>query len=148
MESECILSNASRKLEKIRDCCIHIPEEIYFLAEYIAKMLKQSDLTNVDMLNCLISALNDIKYCLGGFEEKYLEVPKELVDNRDFIFENIGIFPQLIDDISSEEYSNGFRNIFEEVLGEAAPRRKSTIIHLIIDKLEDEVEEELLVAIC
>lgn len=127
MAENSLLNDVNKKLAKSRSYCIDLPDEIYLLADYMSKVVNSS-LTAFGMLNNLIDVLKDIKFCRCGFEERYLEIPKQLVDSKEAIFEKIGMFTQLVDSISDEEYANGFRNVFTKHIGEAAPK-KSIIVH-------------------
>ena len=133
MVENSLLNDVNRKLAKSRSYCIDLPDEIYLLADYMSKVVENSSLTVLGMMNSLVQALNYIKFCKCGFEERYLEIPKELVDNKDNIFEKIGVFTHLVDSIADEEYAKSFRNIFAKHIGEPVPK-KSIILHLPINK--------------
>lgn len=114
-------------MERIREFCIDMPEELYILVEYMCKSsVGEFNKTN-DLLNCLILALNDIRFCRCSFEERHLQVPIELVNNEKVILNNLELFPLLVDAVSNESYSNRFRNLFEKYLVKPAPKRSVII---------------------
>lgn len=95
--------------------------------EYMCKISFNDFNKTKDLLNCLFLALKDIRICRCSFEERYLQVPIELVNNERAILNNLELFPLLVDAVSNESYSNRFRNIFEKHLVKPAPKRSVII---------------------
>lgn len=135
------------KLEEIREFCIDMPEELYILMEYICQISFSDFSKTNDLLNCLILALKDIKFCRCSFEERYLQVPAELVNNEIEILNNLEKFPLLVDSVSNEIYSNQFRNVFEKYLLKASPKRSVIIEFPNNINFENEYLEEKMASV-
>lgn len=122
--AEKVMNNVREKLSKCRELCAGMSEDVYVLTDYLSTVANDS-LVPFGMATMFALALNDIENGRNGFAcTDSEELPKKLIERKDQVLAQAVYFPQIIDEIATdEEFAEEFRSICKQIMGFNPPKR-------------------------
>lgn len=119
---ELIAKSASSKFKNARKACPGMSDEVYILADYIAKYISNADLNPSGMLMTLVCVQDDLQRGRCGFAGGD-KVPEEFISRRDALTAQFCYILQVIDAIFEADFADAVRNECKEAFGWNAPKQ-------------------------
>ena len=117
--------NLRDKLSRVRELVPGLSEEVYALSEYMAETVNP-ELVPHGLMVAFILAQNDISNGVSPYTGKELSL--YIREHKMQILAQKDYFVQVVDEITSSEFSEEFREIYEKVsAGNLPPKRVKTV---------------------
>ncbi len=121
--SERTMSNVREKLSMSREKCPGLSEEVYALADYMAKIANDT-LEPWGMVMYLALSIGDILRGENGFASgESKEIPECLSKHKTQVWTQAVYIPQIIDAIADKDFAEEFRKICKDDLNFDPPKR-------------------------
>jgi hypothetical protein len=119
------MKNTRAKLANARKLCPGMSKDFYLLTDYMS-MNSKDELNPMDVGMLVFLIQDDLEKGRRGFNPGPKELPKELMERRKFVKNEIVWVPQLIDAIADDEFATEFRSIWGQFFGPVPPKRINT----------------------
>lgn len=120
MSNKLVINDFKNKLRNIRELCPGMTDEIYEISDYMSTIAKDT-VKPEGVALLIVCILDDITKKKSGFPNAKL--PDYLITHGNQCIAQMQYFPQVIDEIADDEFSESFREICEDKLKIYCPRR-------------------------
>ena len=116
------MTNVRGKFASARKCCPGMSEDMYLLTDYMSENVND-ELYPQGLMISLVCIRDDLERGRNGVGGAF---PEAVNARRQFILNQMGWIPQVVDAIADEDFAKEFRAAWKEVYGTEPPKRLNT----------------------